>query len=306
MLYNWPMMGHEEQLNLLEKDLRDGNLAHAYLFAGPQGLGKFTIARTLAMILQCPNNFCKKCPTCLQMKQGQHLDTIILSDTGESIKIDQIRELIGSLCLSVQAKYKLILIEGIERMTVDSANSLLKTLEEPNPKTIFLLTTNNVREVLTTIISRVRLIKFQPFTEKTLIEELQKWRPGEDPDRLKVAVSFAMGLPARALKLLEQEELFLNYQRIYESLRKFLQDKSIHKRFLFVEELYQKEDEVEIFLTILIHLLRKELINQLLEQHPNQETAHFIAMIEKADNVKYLLKRNVNARLALENLVLNL
>ncbi|KKT19207.1 MAG: polymerase III, delta-prime subunit protein [Candidatus Peregrinibacteria bacterium GW2011_GWA2_43_8] len=95
MLYKWPIIGHEEQLKRLEADLKNGHLAHAYIFVGPDKVGKFLVAKTLAGILQCPNNYCRSCPTCVQVMKGVHLDTIEMRDDGESIKIERVRALIA-------------------------------------------------------------------------------------------------------------------------------------------------------------------------------------------------------------------
>ena len=94
MLYKWDIVGHQSQISQLEKEIQDDNLSHAYLFSGPKQGGKFSIAKIFAMILQCPNDFCRICSDCQAIQAGRHPDTIIMEDNGESIKIDEVRELI--------------------------------------------------------------------------------------------------------------------------------------------------------------------------------------------------------------------
>ena len=134
MIYDWNIIGHKKQLEMLESDIESGSLAHAYLLCGPGHVGKYTVAKKLASILQCENNFCGKCPTCIQIRKGQHLDTMEFENNREALKINQIREVIARCNMSSQSKYKIIILQSIGRMTTEAGNALLKTLEEPPEK----------------------------------------------------------------------------------------------------------------------------------------------------------------------------
>ncbi|KKP37902.1 MAG: polymerase III, delta prime subunit protein [Candidatus Peregrinibacteria bacterium GW2011_GWA2_33_10] len=305
MLFNWNIIGHQKQLRGLEKDILNNNIAHAYLFNGPEGIGKASITHKMAGILQCENNYCKNCPACVQIRKKSHLDTLFIADDEDSIKIETIRDLIKNLSLSKQSKYKIILIKNIERLTLDAANCLLKALEEPNANTIFLLTTSNIQNVLNTIISRCRLVKFNAFSEQQLKSELENRHENLDKNRIQLVSSFSMGLPARAISLLEDDALFSNYHEIYQNLQRILNDDFLYLKFAFIDKLLKDPSLIKIFLNILLHLLRKDLIDNFYASNSNYEkVSHLIEGIKMVEKTKHLLKSNVNVRLTLENLML--
>lgn len=291
-------MGHERQLQLLEYDIKSGNLSHAYLFAGPEQVGKFTVAKNLAHILQCPNNFCHECPTCVQIEKGCHSDTIELKNDGESIKIEQIRDVISRLNMSPQSRYKIFLAESIERLTPEAANCLLKTLEEPTPQTIFIFTTGTPRELLQTILSRMRIITFHYLSEATLFRNLTQFFPDIDKAQVQEAVAFATGKSGKAIHLLTDPELLSSHRTFYQELLRIFQSSSIADRFTLLQNILDDDLKVTDFLDILLHVLRGELLK-------NRSSAH-VSVIRLAEQTRQLLKKNVNARLALEHLLLQL
>jgi DNA polymerase-3 subunit delta' len=142
--------GHKRQLEFLSKALERGKLAHAYTFAGPDGIGKKMIARELAREL-------------LKSEGNNFQPDLLEIDGSEGIKIEQIRELIYKLSLKpYQAKYKVAIIDMAENMTTEAANALLKSLEEPKEYTIIILITNNPNRLPKTILSRTQKITFGP------------------------------------------------------------------------------------------------------------------------------------------------
>src|SRR3989338_5536035 len=109
--YDWQLAGHQVQRAALEEDMNTQNLAHAYLFYGPAEVGKFRLAKTFANILQCPNRLCGHCSVCVQVDKDCHYDTLTMIDDGESIKIEQIQNLIVKLSTTSQSNYKVVIIE---------------------------------------------------------------------------------------------------------------------------------------------------------------------------------------------------
>lgn len=300
MIYNWKIVGHEDLLTSLEMDMQSGNLAHAYLFSGPEKVGKYRVAKTLAHILQCENNFCHDCPTCLQIEKSGHADTIELADDGETIKIETVRELIVRLNMTTSAKYKIVLVEKIERLTLEAANCLLKTLEEPPEKTLFIFTTSSTRDVLPTIVSRMRAIQFHHCPEKMVREKIQEMYPESEGSLLDQVSSFAMGKPGVAFRLMRDPEMLAVYRRLYQDLLRFLDHSSVFERFCYVQEFIEDPVKIQYFLDILTHLVRIRL----LEDPLNKE--RFIAILEKISFTIFALKHNTNPKLALEQLMLAL
>lgn len=305
-MYNWNIIGHKKQLEMIERDIESGNLAHAYLFAGPSRVGKFSIVKRLANILQCENNLCNTCPTCKQLKSGNHPDTIVLrSDEGESIKIEQIREIITRLQMTKQAQYKLLLIKGAERLTPEAANCLLKTLEEPPPNTLIIMTTSNIREILPTIISRVRLIKFTAYSQKFIEEKLKNLYPDKDPDVIKQVSSLSLGKSGKAIRLLENSELLAKYLNMYNVLCEFLEDKPLYTKFAVVEEVLNEEKTPDEFLDVFAHLVRTKLHSGInVDTITPEKKQYYLDLLSSIEETRTLLKKNINARLALENLAL--
>lgn len=305
-MYNWNIIGHKKQLEMIEQDIESGNLTHAYLFSGPSRVGKFSIVKKLANILQCNNNLCNICPTCKQLQSGNHTDTIVLkSDEGESIKIEQVREIIARLQMTKQANYKLLLIKGAERLTPEAANCLLKTLEEPPPNTMIIMTTSNIREILPTIISRVRLIKFTAYSNKFIEEKLTDLYPDKDPDTIKQVASLSLGKSGKAIRLLENSELLQKYLNMYNVLCEFLEDKPLYTKFGAINEILKEEKSPDEFLDVFTHLVRTKLHSGIdVDTITPEKKQYYLDLLASTEETRSLLKRNINARLALENLAL--
>lgn len=306
MLYKWNIVGHQQQLKGLENELARGNLAHAYLFSGPRQTGKFNIAKIVAKILQCPNNFCRSCKDCDMIKAETHPDTIIIRDNGETVKIDEVRELIRKTNLTHTGKYRIILIENVERMPTEAQNSFLKTLEEPPAGTIFLLTTSKVDEVLLTIQSRVRHVHFSTIDDTTLETFLRdKFGPQSE---LSEVVSIAQGRPGLAIRLLEDPELFAHQKQLYLQIENFIKKNDLSKKFAFVEEIEKVPQEVDLFLDAFTRFLRKLILDYVRQpHHPLKSRLSLegaVKLFDFLEKTRYFIARNINKKLALENLLI--
>jgi DNA polymerase III subunit delta' len=313
-LYNWNIVGHKNITLALEETIKSGNVSHAYLFAGSDSVGKFTVAKTFAHILQCPDNFCRNCPVCREIDNGTGADTIEIGDDGESIKIDRVRSVLANLNMSKHCPYKILLIKNIERMGVDSANAILKTLEDPPENVIFLLTTSRLKDILPTIVSRVRVYNFSRLPESQVREVISSAYPLAGGDLTARIVSYAMGRPGRAIRLMQNSDDAEKARKMFEDINVFINKPDISASFAYISRMKkdakdQKEhgdkiDKTEIeFLDIFVALLRKKLLNT---ETSNAEKIKIISLVKEIYKSHDLLKRNVNARLLLENLMLNL
>lgn len=175
------LIGQKRALALLSSFIANDTIPHAFLFSGPDGVGKKTAARLLAMALNCLNPpvrqhsddnskiNCGQCRACRLIDADKHPDILHLKPEGSSIKVDQIRRLIEELLLKpVEARTRVVVIQDVQKMNTNAANALLKTLEEPYPNTVFVLTAHTATEVLPTILSRCQRIAFQPLTTESL------------------------------------------------------------------------------------------------------------------------------------------
>lgn len=305
--YNWRIRGHHKQLLTLEREIQERALVHAYLFVGPENIGKFTIAKRMAHILQCESGFCRNCHICREIEKGYYPDTLEVSDTQESIKIEEIRELLTKLQLTKQSAYKILLLQNIERMTPESANAMLKTLEDPPPGVIFLFTAHNVQEILPTLISRLRVYHFDRLPDTELLALLQELYPLAEEQELKNFTSFAFGQPGKAISFMENADLYHSYKAMYDEICLFLEQKELVRQFGYIGELMKNAKEekgghalVKDFLELLLLALRKKLLDGL----DRRDLPRLVSLLEETLKAQEYLKRNVNMRLLLENLLL--
>lgn len=182
--------GQEHVVRTLQGALKLGKIAHAYLFTGPRGTGKTTIARLLARTLNCEKNSrpeagsqkleavstepCNRCSICQEINDGRSMDLIEI-DAASNRGIDEIRNLKETVRFSpARNKYKIFIIDEVHMLTKEASNALLKTLEEPPEHAIFILATTEPHKMLPTIISRVQRFDFKKLTNDQIIAKLKK------------------------------------------------------------------------------------------------------------------------------------
>jgi DNA polymerase-3 subunit delta' len=226
----WDILGHEWAVNLLQEQLRRERIRHAYLFTGPEGVGRRTLALRFAQALNCteppePGEPCGICRDCRQLRAQQHPDLAIVQgeEPGKAIKVDQIRELQHGLHLApYQARYRIALLRQFERANASAANALLKLLEEPPPQVVLLLTAENPERLLPTIVSRCEILRLRPQPAEVLRTGLEThW--GIDPDRAKLLAHISDGRPGYAHQLAEHPELLEQRQTWLKDLLGLLQ-----------------------------------------------------------------------------------
>ena len=172
--------GQEHVVRTLSNAISSGRLSHAYLFAGPRGTGKTTIARIFAKALNCsdlPNvsakvEPCNKCDACEDINHGRALDLIEI-DAASNRGIDEIRDLKEGIKFApVKTKYKVFIVDEVHMLTKEAFNALLKTLEEPPAHAIFILATTEAEKLLATILSRVQRFDFRKLTVPEIMARL--------------------------------------------------------------------------------------------------------------------------------------
>src|SRR5574344_3106515 len=155
--------GQKPIVRTLKNALTSGKIAPAYLFAGPRGTGKTTMARLLAKALNCDEGIgkqCNKCSNCLAINEGTHPDVLEI-DAASNNGVDEVRDLIDKVKYStILGKYKVYIIDEVHMMTTGAFNALLKTLEEPPEHVIFILATTEPHKILPTILSRCQRYDF--------------------------------------------------------------------------------------------------------------------------------------------------
>lgn len=196
--------GQDHAVALLRRAVAAGRVPHAYLFDGPEGVGKRGAAIGLALALDCPARECGTCDVCRRILAGNHPDVRIVAPVTAQIVIDQVQELVMlAASRPHEAPARVLIIEEAHRLNANAANCLLKTLEEPFPGTHLVLVTSAPDRLLPTIRSRTQRVRFVPVKAATLVEIAV--RRSIDRPRAETAAALAGGSVARLLDLLGTE-----------------------------------------------------------------------------------------------------
>src|ERR1700719_3230473 len=164
-----------------------GAMTHAWLFTGPPGSGRSVAARAFAAALLCPDGGCGHCPSCLQVQAGTHADLLLVRPDGLSYGVKQTRNLVlRAAGVPSGGRWQVVLFEDADRATEQAANALLKAIEEPPPRTVWLLCAPSAEELVTTIRSRCRLVTLRTPPPAAIAEVLSR-RDGGDPARALAA-----------------------------------------------------------------------------------------------------------------------
>ena len=261
-MQNWNLIGHAWAVRLLQAHIRHNNVRHAYLFTGPAGVGRRTLALRFAQALTCPAPLapgipCGECRTCRRITAMQHPDLYIVQSErpGSTLKVEQIRELQRGLSLSpYEARYKIALLLRFEEAHPGAANALLKTLEEPPPNVIVLMTAGDAESLLPTIASRCEVLRLRPLPVDTVARGIAALRsiPAKDA---RLAAHLGEGRPGLALRLLDDPALMDARRQAVETLLSLLPAPRV-ERFAAAENLVKDRPALEAALQTWLSLWR--------------------------------------------------
>ncbi len=332
----WQVIGQSRAVSLLQRGLERGTLAHAYLFAGPPHVGKMTLALNLAQALNCEaaEPPCGVCDSCQKIASAKHADVQIISlaSNGDSaqaksraeIGIDQIREMQHSSSLPpFGGKYKVFIIDRAELLSIEAANCLLKTLEEPAGKAVFILLTINERLLPATVISRCQRLELPPVAIGEVEAALNSGR-GIEPGKASLLARLCHGCLGWAISAALDDSLL---QQRAEKLNRLLDiiDADYEERFAYAARLAtqfsQNREVVQEILNLWLDWWRDlllvkaacsdaitnvDLMATLVEMAGVYNLAQIRAVINSIQSAKEELKQNANPRLVLEVLMLDI
>jgi len=244
----WQVIGQARAVSLLERSLEIETLAHAYLFVGPHQVGKMTLALNLAQALNCEADVrpCGECDTCQRISSAKHVDVQIIGvnqngDSGNDkprveIGIDRIRDMQHTASLPpFEGRYKVFIIDGAERLSLDAANCLLKTLEEPVGNVVFILLATNDNLLPATVVSRCQRMELAPLPLGE-VEEALVGRWGVDPQMARLLARLSHGRLGWALSAASDSSLL---QRRTEKLERVVEviQADYEERFTYATQL---------------------------------------------------------------------
>lgn len=315
------IIGHEGQKQVLRRALSSGRLAHAYLFEGPEGVGKGLMALALVRALFCPQaNGCGTCSACRKVDHFNHPDLHTLEADGQFIKIEQVRSIQKELAYRpLEAKHRVCIIDGADRLHPAAGNALLKTLEEPPPGTLFILLSAKPEGVLRTIRSRCQRLPFGRLPQ-ALLERLLETKLQVEAAHSHVLAALSDGSLKKALG--RDRELYLQERITLLKTLTALSPGSLLPLFELAEKLAEDKERLPDILDILQGFYRdlllvllgrpqNELVNvDLLEKiqraAARETTASLLPKIEAIVSCRRALERNVNKQLAMDVLLMRL
>ena len=197
------LLGQDKAKKLISRTVAAGRLPHAFLFKGPDGVGKQLFARGLAAALNCRDKespgACGMCASCRKFRSGNHPDFMVVSPEKGAIKIEQVRQMCQALSYPpYESDIRVVLLEDVHAMRAEAGNSLLKTLEEPPADNLLILTADSSRDVLPTIASRCQIVPFHALTEEDTARILVGMPGQPDSQTAHLLARLAEGSPGRA------------------------------------------------------------------------------------------------------------
>ncbi len=330
----WQLIGQRRAVSLLQQSLKAGRLAHAYLLAGPAHVGKMTLAIKLAQALNCEASEekpCLECNACQKIAAGRHADVQVIgllqkeNDTEfKVITIEQVKDVLHMASLPpFEGKHKVFIIDGAELLSPDAANCLLKTLEEPEARVTFILLTTNDRLLLPTVVSRCQRLELTPLPIREEVEALVA-NSKIEPERARLLAGLSHGCPGWALAAAQDESTLQNRNEEIVQIAGAI-DGDLEGRFEYIDKLANgfSKDRGAVYETLdrwldywrdllLIKLGSEATVTNIDRRQELAATAGGYRItqikdcIESIRRTAEMLKQNVNTRLALEVMMLDI
>jgi len=339
------IIGQDRPIRILTSFLQNGTVPHALLFTGIEGVGKQSTAVTFAMACNCTGdnsenksewgdnraadghsttnrprrtNPCGNCKSCRKIESEHHPDIIRIKPSGVFIKIDQIRALCRTLAMKpYEAGMRVVLISDAQAMNPAAGNALLKVLEEPPSGTILILVANHISDLLPTIVSRCRHIRFNPIS-RTKMESVLVRRHGLDPQNAMIMAAMAGGSFSRALHMYRTN--WISRRNWLISELDSLSSESISCLLAFGEQLAKNKDALPEVLEVMKSWLRdlvigklypEKIIHQDLTENVHRtsqkmSTTSLLSKLETIQATQNAIQAGTNLRLAMETMVLKL
>ena len=287
------ILGNEKVKDILKKAVQHNTVLHSYLFVGEEGIGKSLFAKEFAKSILClgKEKPCEACKSCIEIEENNQPDYIEIVPDGNSIKIEQIRNMQLKVAEKpIVSTKKVYVIQEADTMTQEAQNALLKTLEEPPEYATIILIGNNENAFLNTIKSRCMIINFKPIDKEKIQQYMeQNYQMYDLHSNMLDAFQGSIG---KAIQLKDKKE---QYEKVEETIEK-LDKKDIIDIISMSEDIYKDKDEIanilEYIEIILLKLAQKEV-----------KYANCIRIVE---DTKKRLSQNANYDMCIDNMIFNM
>lgn len=316
------VIGHEAVKKGLIHAYQNERLHHALLLCGPSGIGKAMLARAFIQAIFCEestkNNLkrCRKCSNCIRIAKNTHPDILSVRTDEATLKIELIRDLQSKLAYPpFESERRFVIIEDIHKMKDEAANCLLKTLEEPEVHTTFVLVTSQPQRLLPTITSRCQTIRFAPFDQQTVIDFVK--RQGQTESMAHQIAALANGSFGNAMALTSEDM----QKELTDAFESILDTRGMLEAFSTAASLKGKKHLSENLLSLLLHYIRDMLIlklsqdepiclahyrERMMKRLPHVEVASLYRAAHLVQDIQEAFLGNVNELVAWERLVMGM
>ena len=321
----WQVVGHKWAVDLLNRSLTRQRVAHACLLTGPPQIGKRSLALNFAQALNClsDNNEekpCGQCLACNKIAHGNHPDVQIIEGENGTLKIDQMRVLRHEATLSpLEGQWKVYIIRQMEQATAEAANCLLKTLEEPPPHVILMLTANQTDALLPTIVSRCQVLNLRPLATEAVQRALQE-RWGADGERAELLARLSGGRLGWAVTASQDDAILARREKHLSEMTELMSQGRV-ERLEYAQQLSRNPEAAPDLLHLwlgwwrdlllaasgssegIINIDREDTLRAQAQRYSLGQARDFVEALRTA---AWRLERNANTRLTLEVLMLSL
>lgn len=315
--------GHEKTIKALKSAMEKDHIFHCYLFLGEEAIGKKQVALSFAKTLLCKKGGtepCNICNSCLKFDNWNHPDLEFIEPEKGLIKKEAIDNLIKSMNIApLESERKIVIIDDCHKMGMEAQNALLKTLEEPPSYVNIILITSNISNLISTIISRSQLIKFNPVESQTIVDLIIS-RYMKSQEEASFIAHFTKGSIGKSISLCESQEFFERRDNTINHIHSIIKGDRMNI-FKSVDFFIENKDQIDEIMDIILYwfrdlLIYKEIGNsslvlnrdkiQLLSNETFLDIDRINVIIDSIMETKRLIDQNVNYQLAIETMLLNM